>query len=109
MNISSIDTANLVFRMSHNLATELTEAASIACGVAARFDGIAPGTGWRSEEAATPVSADGLVDLVIPSVSTDGPGFSWGITSGQPPLDLFLAMTVGEGGTRTTGKARLRF
>lgn len=112
MTASGTRDANLVFRMLHPAGTvrELGDALPVARAIAGLFDDIVPGSGWRSEGRDGPVATDALAALVIPNLTTVGDaGFSWSITWGSPPSDLFLQMTVGTSHRRTGGKARFRF
>lgn len=88
----------------------LGDALPVARAIAGMFDDIVPESGWRSDESDDPVATDGLAALVIPNLTTVGDaGFSWSITWGSPPRDLFLQMTAGTSHRRTGGKASLRF
>lgn len=105
-----METANLIFQMTHPAVSDLDAATALARAIVDQVSAAAPDNHWRVEENAEPVPVDRLKELVIPNETTVEDAFySWGIVSGQPPRDLYLSMYIGWGGSESSGKARLRF
>lgn len=107
-------TANLIFELHHDdIGDDLGAATAVAIDIADEFRSVMPGRGWRSQQDGPVHLTEGLSELVDPrlvAVEVSNLGFSWGLTSGAPPHDLYLTMSVGAGdGQRTSGKARFRF
>ena len=104
-----METANLIFRMTHATLPDLDAATALARAIVDQVSAAAPADTWRAEENADPVTVDHLKELVIPNETTVEDAFySWGIVSGQPPHDLYLQMYIGWGGAESSGKAQLR-